>query len=335
MPHSSFLTVLTGPNPGQEFCLPLNKTVTLGNGFESWLFLPHDQRLCGQHCSLHYDGEYIHLCDLNSQQGTFVHGINIAQLGPVPLPPGEQFSAGESSFQVHVKSPDPLAILREQSEPLLAIIDASRDRRILPLLTHSGAYYCSLFEGNRAQGLAAWAPYLVQLPKSSALLESLVNEGWGQHWGVYLTSLAPFETVLTHVRQWLWVQTEAGQKLFFRFYDPRTLRVFLLTLTVSEQQRFFGPVQRWLMEAENKGEVLIHEHQPSTLMAKPLRLFKKPVPLVIRQAQINQFEQAVYQRFERQAYVLLEKHLSPTPGRAIDPQWLRAWIKVGIGHAEQ
>ncbi|MDY6993409.1 MAG: hypothetical protein SVR94_12525, partial [Pseudomonadota bacterium] len=47
MPHPSFLTVLTGPNPGQEFCLPLNKTVTLGNGFESWLFLPHEYGIEG------------------------------------------------------------------------------------------------------------------------------------------------------------------------------------------------------------------------------------------------------------------------------------------------
>ena len=257
MPRPGLLDVLAGPNQGQYFFLPLNETVSLGSAFESWALLPHDQRLSDRHCSIRCDGEYFHLCDLNSQQGTFVHGINIAQVGSVPLPAGESFTAGDSTFQVRFWPPELLRTLREQSEPLLAVIDASRDERIWPLLNHSEAHYCCLFEGTRAQWLASWAPYLVSLPKSSVLLESLVPEGWGKHWGVYLTSLAPFETVLAHLRQWLWVQTETGEQLYFRFYDPRTLRVWLPTLTVVEQQRFFGPVKRWLVEdGHEKGEVL-------------------------------------------------------------------------------
>ncbi|NJO14975.1 MAG: hypothetical protein HC877_04275 [Thioploca sp.] len=92
------------------------------------------------------DGEYFHLSDLNSQHGTLVYGINIASSGSVPLLIGECFTVGDSTFQVRWWSPEVLRILHEQSEPLLALIDASRDKRIWPLSSHSEAHYrCLMF----------------------------------------------------------------------------------------------------------------------------------------------------------------------------------------------
>ncbi|NJO18418.1 MAG: DUF4123 domain-containing protein, partial [Thioploca sp.] len=210
MPRPGLLAVLTGPNQGRTFFLPRHETVAIGSAFDAWASLPHDLRLSDHHCTIRCDGEYFQLRDLNSQHGTLVYGINIAAIGLVPLPVGERFTAGDSTLQVRWWPPEVLRTLREQSEPLSALIDASRDKGIWPLLSHSEAHYRCLLEGSRAQSLAAWAPYLVSLPPSSALLESLVQAGWGKHWGVYLTSLAPFETILAHLRQWLWVQTAAG-----------------------------------------------------------------------------------------------------------------------------
>ncbi len=336
MSRPGLLEVLAGPNQGRTFFLPLHKTVSIGSAFDTWASLPHDPRLSGHHCSIRCDGESFHLCDLNSQHGTLVYGINIASIGSVPLPVGERFTAGDSTFQVRWWPPEVLRTLCEQSEPLLALIDASRDERIWPLLNRSGAYYGCLFEGSRAQSLADWAPYLVLLPKSSVLLESLVQEGWGKHWGVYLTGLAPFEIVLAHLRQWLWVQTEAGEPLYFRFYDPRTLRVWLPTLTLAEQQRFFGPVKRWLVEDGHEGEVLEYVPESSVTLRKPLASWGMNSPFVIRPEQMRQFEKMIDTQFKVYAYNLLSKYLSRSREREeIEQQWLRSFIEAGVSHAKR
>ncbi|NJO14972.1 MAG: DUF4123 domain-containing protein [Thioploca sp.] len=335
MPRPGLLAILTGPNQGRTFFIPLYETVSIGSAFDAWASLPHDLRLSGHHCTIRYDGEYFHLTDLNSQQGTLVYGINIATIGSVPLPVGECFTAGDSTLQVRLWPPEVLRTLSEQSEPLLAVIDASRDESIWPLLNRSKAYYSCLFEGTRAQSLAAWAPYLVSLSPSSALLKSLVQAGWGKHWGVYLTSLAPFETILAHLRQWLWVQTAAGEKLYFRFYDPKSLRVFLPTLTLAEQQRFFGSVRRWLVEADSEGEVLEYVPESGIWPGRNLARPGEGELFTIRSVQLKQFEIAVNTRFKEQAYQLLYKHLSRPSGKELELPWLRSFIEVGINHAER
>src|SRR5262249_39807517 len=114
--------------------------------------------------------------------------------------------------------------LRHQPEPLFAILDAARDPRILALLVNSKEERPSLYEGAQGDRLAAVAAYLVQLPSASRFLDTLVQEGWGKSWGIYLTCNQPFKEVRKHFRRFLLVKTEEGKELYFRFYDPRVLR---------------------------------------------------------------------------------------------------------------
>jgi hypothetical protein len=94
------------------------------------------------------------------------------------------------------------------------------------------------------------------------------------------------------------VQTEAGEKLYFRFYDPRSLRVLLPTLTLTEQQRFLGPVKRWLVEDGNEGELLEYVPESGRNLVRPGegKLF------TIRSVQLKQFEIAVNTRFKEPVY---------------------------------
>ncbi|NJO18411.1 MAG: DUF4123 domain-containing protein, partial [Thioploca sp.] len=156
-----------------------------------------------------------------------------------------------------------------------------------------------------------------------------------KHWGVYLTSLAPFETILAHLRQWLWVQTAAGEKLYFRFYDPRSLRVFLPTLTLAEQQRFFGPVRRWLVEDGGEGEVLEYVSESGIWPGRNLVSPGEGKLFTLRSVHLKQFEIAVNTRFKAQAYQLLYKHLSRPGGKESELPWLRSFIEAGIRHAQR
>ena len=54
-----------------------------------------------------------------------------------------------------------------------------------------------------------------------------------------------------------------SQKVLFRFYDPRVLRVFLPGCTPKESAQFFGPIKRYFFEGEDPSEVL--EYRNSTV----------------------------------------------------------------------
>jgi hypothetical protein len=56
------------------------------------------------------------------------------------------------------------------------------------------------------------------------------------------------QQVRAHLRQFLLVQDERGNQQYFRFYDPRVLRVYLPTCDAAETQQFFGPIDRFIVE---------------------------------------------------------------------------------------
>ena len=136
-----------------------------------------------------------------------------------------------------------LALFRTQFQPLFTILDSARDIKILALLMQSKEEHQSLYEGVEGAKLAQVAPYLVRLTKDSLLLGSLVLEGWGNSWGVFLTCDREFQDVRRHLRHFLEVQLPDGKQVYFRYYDPRVLRVFLPTCNPDETNRFFGPIQ--------------------------------------------------------------------------------------------
>jgi hypothetical protein len=124
------------------------------------------------------------------------------------------------------------------------------------MLLTSAEEHQSLYEGPKGDDLAPFAPYLVRLPPRSQLLDALVRQAWGHSWGVYLTCDRPFKEVRKHFRHFLFVRTPDDRDLYFRFYDPRVLRVFLPTCTPNELREFFGPVDRFLLEADNPDRLL-------------------------------------------------------------------------------
>lgn len=154
--------------------------------------------------------------------------------------------ANRSSAQAHV-----LKMLQAEAEPLFAVLDAARDRRVLKFLQSTDQEYESLYEGPDGEALAEVAPYLLNLPRDSEWLGRLVQEGWGNSWGIFLTSRLSFNETRRHLRKFLKVQEEAtGRQLYFRFYDPRVLRSFLPTCTPEQRAEFHGPLRSFLLEGE-------------------------------------------------------------------------------------
>jgi Domain of unknown function (DUF4123) len=149
-------------------------------------------------------------------------------------------------------------LLRNSGGPLFAVLDATRDPlRILGLLRGSGEEYQTLYEGTQAQLLEAFAPYLVRLTENSKLLENVIASGWGKNWGIFAVSGADFQAVRKHFRTFLMVHGPDGKRLYFRYYDPRVLRVYLPTCDAAETKFIFGPLAPYLCEDEAPDILLI------------------------------------------------------------------------------
>ncbi len=65
-----------------------------------------------------------------------------------------------------------------------------------------------------------------------------------------MVSRQGFRRLRDHLRSLTLVYRGDGVPLYFRFYDPRVLRVFLPTCTPVQLQQMFGPVDAYLAESE-------------------------------------------------------------------------------------
>lgn len=108
----------------------------------------------------------------------------------------------------------------------------------------------SFYKGDKEENRKA-SPYFFELNEGSPFAQWYFRHGWGQGWGVPLLSDASFEEVYRHFRKFLMVKTEEGEKLYFRFYDPRVLRIFLPTCDAAQLAEFFGPVKMFFCEDED------------------------------------------------------------------------------------
>ena len=141
-----------------------------------------------------------------------------------------------------------------------AILDCARDERIYPALVEAcddRKYRClfqgheAIFLGNLPRVLAQAAPHLIQLDFQSNFARWMISRGWGNNWGIYALSSAPLDKLLIHLRRFLMVKNESGKPFYFRYYDPRVMRVYLPSCNDKELEMVFGPLSRYCMESED------------------------------------------------------------------------------------
>jgi hypothetical protein len=145
-----------------------------------------------------------------------------------------------------------LAILAasEPDQHTFAILDAARSTSVFPAIEALAARRSSLLAETIAPELERASPFLVDIGPGDPLLETVLGEGWGDHWGVLLTSAYEHDFLVPHLRDIVRARTEDGADYFFRFYDPRVLRLYLPTCTAAELDTFFGPIARFLVEGQ-------------------------------------------------------------------------------------
>jgi hypothetical protein len=146
-----------------------------------------------------------------------------------------------------------------------AVLDAARDERIFPAVEASMLDKSCLYAGRLPMAVQEVAPYLVVLEREDKLTEFLLEEGWGQSWGIYLRTEIPLPTLRRHFRGLLKVKDQQGRHLIFRWYDPRVLRVFLPTCLPDELRTVFGPVENFYMEGQDPSTLLEYRSESGML----------------------------------------------------------------------
>jgi hypothetical protein len=115
-----------------------------------------------------------------------------------------------------------------------------------------------LFAGELEPDIAEVAPYIAKLEPDSDFTDWMMS-GWGEHWGIYV--VVPDEldlaTVRRHLRKLNMVYGPDNQPLYFRWYDPRVLRIVLPTCDTEQLQEIFGSVLRFITEGETPEQGIV------------------------------------------------------------------------------
>jgi hypothetical protein len=238
------------------------------------LVIAHDGQMSGVHFELAWDGARCAFRDTDSLSGTLLGG-RPAKEGEVLH--GGWIQAGETDFMVYVegKVPPPRRtskdadraaeearkdaagqarlVLRAESAPLYALVDGGRDRRILELIRQHIEPHQSLYEGLEGETLEDVAPYLVgPMRADSALLDHLLDEGFGKRWALFFTSFEKFAELRRHFRRFLKVELESThEKVFFRFFDPGVFRAFWPTCNVGQKREIALGLEEIFVEEKN------------------------------------------------------------------------------------
>lgn len=254
------------PPQGDKFYVPLpaSGTLTVGREAPADLVIP-DRFLSRSHFQVLCQDMIHILTDQDSSNGTYLNGVRLHQ---AVLKPRDAIFAGRTAIRLAAvidgkvlldNLPDSPGELLPWQQNLISaleaacsfvVLDGAIDPAVRDLLNQAGVFYQSLYEGEHSGDLAVNGPYLAEIQKGGKLLPFLIKVGWGKSWGVFLTTQMGFSDTRKHLRHFLMVDIEGGQRVLFRFYDPRVMRVFLPVCDAQQRTEFFGQIQHFFVESD-------------------------------------------------------------------------------------
>jgi hypothetical protein len=140
---------------------------------------------------------------------------------------------------------------------VFAILDGAGIPDLLEQLETAAPEHVCLYRGELSEDLASAAPYLVRLLPDTPFTEWLLLEGWGEHWGIFLRTKGDLKETRKHARTLLMVKGPDGERLYFRFFDPRVFAMFLPVATPEQIEKITGPLE----------DIFFESTDPSTLQA--------------------------------------------------------------------
>jgi len=160
----------------------------------------------------------------------------------------------------------------EKHSYIYAILDAARNESIYKMLMACAEEFTCLYNGDIPVSLARAAPYLIKLPTDSALFQKIYQQGFFDSWGIFFTSFDNSKELKRHFQSLLRVKTEDGRRLYFRYYDPRVLRVYLPTCTKDELRAVFGSVDNMWVAGETEDAIVEYRKESDRFFSSTIEL---------------------------------------------------------------
>ena len=115
-----------------------------------------------------------------------------------------------------------------------------------------------LWSGHLEPDVEETAPYLALLQHDHPFTDWLIQNGWGRHWNIFITSTADFRSFRTQMKKLQLVRSPEGKTLLFRFYDPRVLSIFLPTCDGEQLEEMFEEVNDYFIEKPEADALLVN-----------------------------------------------------------------------------
>jgi hypothetical protein len=149
-------------------------------------------------------------------------------------------------------------LISQPETNVYAVLDGASIEQLPQLLWEHKPENICLYRGQLEPDMASVAPYLVKLEYDHPFTKLICEQGWGNHWGIF--AITPAEVNIRdmrkHFRRFLMVHDPDGKLIFFRYYDPRVLRIYLPTCNAEEIKIVFGPISSYVLEDENSSVLL-------------------------------------------------------------------------------
>ena len=106
---------------------------------------------------------------------------------------------------------------------------------------HSVPFLC-LYRGEIPIDRVDIVPYIVKLNKNSQFCNWLIEASTKTPCCIYLNSSENITDVRKHLRKFIKAEIPSGKTIYFRFYDPRILKVYLPECELDDERVVYGEI---------------------------------------------------------------------------------------------
>lgn len=174
--------------------------------------------------------------------------------------------------------PDPFALraqLFAEGQTVYAVVDGAGCPDLLPRLRKFQPEHVCLYRGDLDPEVEEVAPWLVRLEPEHPFVDWYLEAGWGNAWGVFIRGPQNMAAVRGRLRRLLIVKLPDGRIVYFRFYDPRVMRVYFPTCTGTEAAYLLNGLEAFLAEDSERGGLHFYMLRESSAVSGFL-----PVPMI-------------------------------------------------------
>lgn len=168
-----------------------------------------------------------------------------------------------------------------------ALLDASQSADIpISLEGFSDPARC-LFDGAAYEDMAEVAPWLVELARYSDAWDWFVEDGYGHNWGILIHSRLELPRLKTHLKKFLKIEDEAGERYFFKYYRPEHFNRYAPGFDGAQRAAFWRAVEA--VYAESRDPAMLHRHgldAEGKHGSQRIDLVETGRPLMIRPAEL-------------------------------------------------